>query len=131
MQANLNCIIWSGAKNKAGYPITWFNNKWAYAHRVVAGAKKGEIVRHTCDNPSCVNPNHLIIGTHSENSRDMVNRNRQAKGESAGASRFTKEVVLQIRALQGSFSSHKLSKMFGMSKTNVLDIWKRKIWKHL
>ena len=73
-----SCTLWQGAKNKAGYGITWFKNKWAYAHRAVVNATKGEVVRHTCDNPSCVNPKHLVIGSHKDNSMDMVEKQRQA-----------------------------------------------------
>ena len=127
-----DCVNWTKAKNKAGYGVTWANNKWAYAHRIVVDAKKGEIVRHTCDNPSCVNPKHLIKGTAKENSADMVNKQRQAWGEKAARSELTGHDVLAIRALYFSGkSSREVAKMWGISKTNVLDIWNRKIWKNL
>jgi len=124
-----DCILWTKAKNKAGYGITWANNKWEYAHRAVAKAKKGEVVMHSCDNPSCVNPEHLIIGTHKQNSFDMVRKNRQAKGEQAGNSKLTQEQVTEIRKLKQKLSSRKVASLFSISKTNVLDIWNNKIWK--
>lgn len=123
------CILWQKAKNKAGYGITWHNNKWEYAHRVVAKASKGEVVMHKCDNPSCVNPEHLIVGTSKQNSFDMVSKNRQAKGEQAGNSKLTEKQVLEIRELKQKLSSRKVATMFSISKTNVLDIWNNKIWK--
>lgn len=126
-----NCINWNGAKNKAGYGITWFKNKWAYAHRAVVNAVKGQVVQHTCDNPSCVNPEHLKIGTHKDNSQDMVNKNRQIKGAGSHLSKLLDEHVLDIRFLHGKYSSREVAKMYNISKTNVLDIWNRKIWKHL
>lgn len=126
---NNECILWQKAKNKAGYGITWHNNKWAYAHRAVMNAKKGEVVLHTCDNPSCVNPEHLIIGTSKQNSQDMVSKNRQAKGEKAGSAKLTKAQVIEIRTYKNKLPSRKVAVLFSISKTNVLDIWKNKIWK--
>lgn len=126
-----SCILWTKAKNKAGYGITWSNNKWEYAHRAVVGAKKGDVVRHTCDTPSCVNPQHLFIGTAKENSEDMVAKQRQAYGEKAGNSKLNAHEVLAIRQLMWCSSARKVANMFKISKTNVLDIWNRKIWKHL
>lgn len=126
------CILWPKAKNKAGYGITWSNNKWAYAHRAAVNAKPGEVVRHICDNPSCVNPEHLKIGTHKENSEDMVAKRRHRFGESCPLTKLNGHDVLAIRALQFSDrSSREVAKMFNISKTNVLDIWNRKIWKYL
>jgi hypothetical protein len=126
-----DCIIWNKAVNSLGYPVTWADNKIAYVHRVLMGAKPGDVVMHTCDNPRCVNPDHLKIGTHKENSADMVHKNRQAKGEKAGNSKLTEDMVLRIRHLEGGFSSRAVAAMFNISKTNVLDIWKRKIWRHI
>ena len=123
-----DCIVWNKAKNKAGYGITWHKNKWAYAHRVAVNATKGQVVRHLCDNPSCVNPQHLQIGTHKENSEDMVQKRRQAFGEKAGAAKLTWAQVQQIRALT-HIPSRAIAKLFGCSKTNVLDIRNNKIWK--
>lgn len=126
-----NCTLWQGAKNKAGYGITWFKNKWAYAHRAVVNATKGEIVRHTCDNPSCVNPKHLVIGSHKENSTDMVSKQRQAWGVRAARSKLTEDQVVAIRNLQGAQPSRNVAEIFGTSKTNVLDIWNKRTWKYL
>lgn len=125
------CILWPGAKNSVGYPVTWVNGRTVYKHREVAKAQKGQIVMHTCDNRSCVNPEHLRIGTPKENSLDMVNKNRQARGESCGNSLYTEDCVRQVRSLKGSLSSRKVAALFNMSKTNVLDIWNYKIWRHL
>src|ERR1700761_8106656 len=65
-----------------------------YAHRIAYYINYGvdpiELqVNHTCDNPSCVNPNHLYLGTVADNSRDMVERGRSAKGENHGVSKLT------------------------------------------
>lgn len=127
----MTCIIWPGALNSGGYPVTWHKGKIAYMHRVIAGAKKGEVVMHTCDTPSCVNPTHLVVGTSAENSADMVKKKRQATGEECGNSKLRAPDVEHIRELQGSLSSRKVGKLFGISKTNVLDIWNNKIWRNI
>lgn len=125
------CQMWTGAKNKAGYGVSWHNNHWAYAHRVAANALPKEVVRHICDNPGCVNPDHLITGTHQDNSQDMVNKGRQARGEQSPRAKLTEDIVLLIRSLQNHMSSRQTAGRFGITKTNVLDIWNRKIWKHI
>lgn len=125
------CILWEKAVNSSGYGVTWFGGKQHYAHRVAIGAKKGEVVLHICDNRLCVNPEHLRIGTHADNSTDMVSKNRQAKGEACGNSKLTTSEVITIRELKGKLSSRKVAKLFNISKTNVLDIWNNNIWKGL
>lgn len=126
-----DCVEWSGALNSGGYPVTWHNGKIAYVHRVIMGAKKKEVVMHICDNTKCINPNHLRLGTPAENSADMVSKKRQAVGELCGNSKLKEEDVLKIRSLQGQLSSRKVAAMFHISKTNVLDIWRRFIWGHI
>lgn len=131
MQIKTECVIWPHAKNKAGYGITWFNNKWGYAHRAAINAKPNKVVRHVCDNPSCVNPEHLKIGTHKDNSQDMVNKGRQVKGTQSHLAKLDEDTVRQIKFCKGYMSSRQCAGRFNISKTNVLDIWNNKIWKHL
>ena len=123
------CIIWPKAKNKAGYGVTWHNNKWDYAHRVILNAPKDKIVMHLCDNPSCVNPDHLKLGSPEENSNNMVEKGRQCKGEKSHFAKLTEEQVLQIRQAEGSLRS--IAKKFNTSHVNVGDIKKKRTWKHL
>jgi len=81
------CWLWLASKDKDGYG--WFtlkeNHKTIQAHRYSALLKyidlQNKLVRHTCDNPSCVNPNHLILGSPKDNSKDMIERNRSLIGE--------------------------------------------------
>lgn len=80
--SDASCWEWRGCRNKQGYgKFAAVRQRPSLAHRFSYEAYKGKIedgkiVRHTCDNPSCVNPAHLIIGTHKDNSRDMVERQR-------------------------------------------------------
>lgn len=83
----MSCVLHTGAKDKAGYGYvrrlgkTILAHRWAYcvAHGILPEVISGKVVRHTCDNPSCINPNHLLIGTHQDNVNDKVSRGRQAR----------------------------------------------------
>jgi hypothetical protein len=78
------CVIWTGAKTSLGYGIKRVGKRSLYAHRISycdAHQKTieeihGLVVRHRCDNPSCVNPDHLEIGTQADNMRDKASRGR-------------------------------------------------------
>jgi len=75
------CWLWKGATNSDGYGMLRFRGKKDGAHRVAYTLFRGEIaprmfVCHTCDIPCCVNPDHLWVGTHAENMRDMVAKGR-------------------------------------------------------
>ena len=124
-----DCILWPKAINSSGYGVTWKDGKQVYAHRLVAGAQEGEVVLHTCDNKTCVNPDHLKVGSHAENSKDMVSKNRQAKWEKCARTKFSREIVEFVRKAHGKLSSRELGNLVGMSRTNVLDIWNNNIWK--
>lgn len=83
------CIEWEGSRNEKNYGMVFIKRRKFYAHRIAyckahnidIESIKGKVVRHTCDNPPCVNPDHLILGTQADNVADMISRNRQATGE--------------------------------------------------
>jgi hypothetical protein len=70
------CWLWSGPTRKGGYAAIRYKKKLWTVVRLLTGAKKGETVRHTCDNPNCVNPSHLVKGTQKQNVQDCLNRGR-------------------------------------------------------
>lgn len=82
-----NCWIWTQAKSKTGYGVTSIKKKQMGAHRaayifgVDPGLQPGVCVCHHCDNPPCVRPSHLFLGTTQDNTADMVAKNRQSQGE--------------------------------------------------
>lgn len=80
------CWLWTGGLNKHGYASLMVNGKSIYAHRFSYSHHFGEIgefhVCHKCDTPSCVNPNHLFLGTNKDNSGDRDRKGRTLKGQS-------------------------------------------------
>jgi len=81
VQKTDNCWNWVGAKNRFGYGILHQGNKTQQAHRFIYGylrgpIKPGLVVMHSCDNPPCVNPSHLSVGTIRENALDALRKGR-------------------------------------------------------
>jgi hypothetical protein len=145
-----SCWLWTGSK--AGKYGTFWANKSVGAHRYSYTIYKqpipaGMIIRHTCDEPTCVNPDHLLVGTSKQNSEDMVNRNRQAKGDKHGArlhpelrprgetqglSKLTEDDVREIKVLLGfGVSLRAIAKQFYVDYTNISNIKCGKTWKHI
>lgn len=85
-----DCLLWTGAVGKSGYGAVGYQYKNWSAHRLAWFFINGEIpngliVCHKCDNKLCVNPDHLWLGTHQDNSHDMVRKGRSAKGKRSPA----------------------------------------------
>lgn len=139
------CWEWKASKTPNGYGQFRFNGTRGLAHRVSWMLFKGEIpsnpdhaygvmgVLHKCDNPGCVNPDHLFIGDQSDNSMDSVNKNRWGKrgcpGETHGRALLTEAQVLEIRASTDSLQA--LADRYGISKSAAAHIRYRRSWKHI
>jgi len=133
-----SCWEWQGGRFNTGYGVFNMNPKVMTASRASWILTHGEIARdqhvlHKCDNPPCVNPNHLFIGIHNENTADKVAKNRQAKGEEAGSAKLTNEKVRAIRLLAKitKTSNYKLGELYSMSHTAIGRILSGKTWAHL
>jgi hypothetical protein len=133
------CWNWIGQKAE-GYGVFEMGKVQELAHRTSYRMERGKIpkgmlVCHTCDNPSCVNPNHLFLGTDLDNNRDMMQkgRGRQPIGENAANSKLTEDEVRKIREVytSGETCWAKLGRMFGTSAENVSIIVQRKTWRHV
>lgn len=134
------CWEWTGAKNGLGYGLFRLNGKAQRAHRVsILLHKKKDptnmVVCHACDNPSCVNPDHLWLGTQKDNMRDMRQKGRSAKapsllkGEKHPRSKLTSEQVL---AILGDDRTHvAIAAQYGVSKSLIRSIKSGKTWRHV
>jgi hypothetical protein len=89
----------------------------------------GMHVRHTCDNTRCVNPDHLILGTHQDNMNDGKERNRFPRGEAVKHSKLTWHDVRMIRLLLEDFSQEQVASVFGVSQVAISKIARNKTWK--
>ena len=119
------------------YPKIQINKKRMAISRYLYTKKHGQIprgmeIRHTCDNPACININHLVLGTHKDNMDDRDRRNRQAVGGKINTCKLTKKMVLEIRKLKGVMPSRAIALKFGVSSHNTINcILNRKTWKHI
>lgn len=132
------CWNWNGSKTVLGYGILRINKKRVYAHRQSYSHYKGEIetghvVMHSCDNPSCVNPEHLFCGTQLDNIKDMHFKNRHAKGQMIPNSIFDEDKIKLIRSLYipWKFGCKKVADLVGSDRKHIWQIISGKIWKEV
>ncbi len=130
------CWPWIGWKNEQGYGRVEMDGRSHYAHRVIyelchpgAITREGpkdktsaDFVRHACDNPSCCNPAHLLLGTHQENMQDMVDRGRKVRMASVESPRakLTADDVRSIRKQSAEgVTRDALAKQFNVSLQTI------------
>lgn len=123
-----DCWEWTACKQSQGYGQIRIGGKAILAHRLVIELVTGNavpddlVVCHKCDNPSCVNPDHLFVGTYSDNSQDMYNKGRDITyyGEDCTVAKLTNKQANEIR--KSSESSRILAARYRVSHTTILDI---------
>lgn len=128
------CWIISGCPSRFGYKIHSRNaaHRWAY-YLTFGVIPDGMYVLHKCDNPPCVNPDHLFLGTFQDNMDDMKKKGRKAIlcGEFQPGSKLTWDQVCEIRRLRASgVRSIEIGAMFGVHPNIVWRIHARRLWKH-
>ena len=126
------CWEWLAGKCK-GYGMFWVENRSSHirANRMAWELIHGSIpdgmqILHTCDNPGCVNPKHLWLGTHQDNMIDMFKKGRGNRHLA-----FNVEQVKEIRNLysSGNYSYREIGKIFGVGHSEIGQIIRREIWK--
>jgi hypothetical protein len=139
-EPNSGCWLWTGSVNNWGYGRGRARGlRERGAHRISFRAHRGPIspgllVLHRCDTPSCVNPDHLFLGTTSDNSKDMVAKGRQARigGESHRGAKLTECAVRDIRAIAKSgrpYSVSELARQHGVSRRAIRFVITGASWK--
>lgn len=131
------CWEYQGTRTSDGYG-TFGRSPKTMAHRTMYQEYYGDtligndIVRHTCDNPACCNPHHLLKGTHSDNVNDCIARNRRASraGENNGRARLNRQTVDDIRKINssGMWSNALLCQLFELPRTTVFNIVNNITW---
>ncbi len=125
--------------DRCGYPMTHFQRKQTHLSREVYCRThnlnlldiEGLEIRHTCDTPACINPDHLILGTHIENMADQISRGRRARccGSLNGRAKLSEQIVLLIKQdLKKKETQKFIAKKYNISRSVISLIANHKIW---
>ena len=130
------CWEWKAGKYSFGYGEFSINGKNDLAHRYSYSLYYGEIpkgmfVCHHCDNPPCVNPKHLFLGTHIDNVNDMLQKKRNPRGEKSGNAKLTWKKVRKMRKMYeaDNYKQCELADIFGIKQPQVSSIIRNEAWK--
>ena len=136
------CIHYTGRLTSAGYGRVRYKGRMQLVHRLAYCESngvtlldiKGKVIRHTCDNPKCINPEHLLIGTQADNVQDMMQRQRHVsvRGADSPNTHLTPTDVITIRKLykRGSrkFGGCALGRLYNTSDVTIANIVNGKTW---
>lgn len=131
------CWEWTASKFENGYgqiDTGGKDGKNMKAHRVAwmltnGPIPEGKCVLHTCDNPGCVNPSHLFTGSNADNSYDMMQKNRQARGVANARSKITKQQASIVPILLAlGYTQAYIARSFGVRRQSIWSIAHGKNW---
>lgn len=145
------CWLWTCALHRGGYGRFWHSGRYEQAHRIAYILERGPIpdgliVCHDCpdgDNAACVRPSHLFLGTHLDNSRDMLtkgrhsiyqavnqaSRNPNRCGNGNGMSKLTKSLADEIRQRGATMSAYRLAGEYGVSPKTIYAVLRGETWR--
>lgn len=132
-----SCWEWNGTRNDRGYGKLYYRNRQYRAHRVSYELHHGSIpdgvdICHKCDNPPCVNPNHLFVGTRQVNVNDMVAKGRDLHGERAHHAKLREQDIIEIRALcAAGIPQKEVAERFGVIRRTISFVVSRQTWRHV
>ena len=131
------CHIWQAAHDIKGYGMFRLDNWMQRAHRVAYACHNEvqltakDIIRHTCDTPACVNPAHLLLGTHQDNVNDKLARGRQPRGTTNYNSKLTEDQVFIIYTNHDLGTQTEIGKLFNVDFHTVSGIRRNVTWRHV
>ena len=146
------CWEWTAARNSKGYGAFWDGTRHQKAHRYswelqIGTIPEGLLVCHKCDNPKCVRPDHLFLGTYQDNAIDAINKGRMVpppgyekyndawavRGERKGNAIFTDADIISIRERwrSGSATVREMADQYGTYRQTIRRIVKRERWAHI
>lgn len=136
------CWGWKGHLDKNGYPLLKSGTGGKEFKETRGGRiswliyrgeiPKGKYLLHTCDNPTCTNPEHMFLGTPKENSQDMVAKGRGNKGSKHGNSKLDEEKIKEIRKMyDDGYKVTVIMGKFGICGAHVRAVGNREVWKHV
>ena len=128
------CWEWTGRRDADGYGIAWVGGKKSVASRLayetyVAPIPVGMAVCHKCDNPPCVNPDHLFVGTTADNIHDSVRKGRFSRGEKIYTAKLTEADVRDIRNSPGNLAE--LASKYGVHQNTIRRVINGRAWRHV
>ena len=129
------CWEYRGARDPKNYGCMKMPRR--YAHRVsyehhVGPIGPGQVVRHRCDNPPCVNPAHLVVGTKGDNQRDMQERGRSTRGERSGVHRRSEASIDYLHLLASRGMPHEgIADLTGLRQGYISKIISGSLWPHV
>lgn len=139
VEKTASCWLWTACLNPNGYGHLRVDKAdWA-AHRLSWEIHRGPIpdglwVLHHCDNPPCINPAHLFLGTCRDNHADMIAKGRKVTvrlcGELSGVAKLTAQKVVEIRALRATgLTQQAIADRFGVTQRTISYIESGRVWR--
>lgn len=141
-EPNSGCVLWIECVNAHGYGRVRWEGRPQLCHRLSYAVAFGPIpqgmsVLHKCDNPGCINPDHLRLGTQADNNADMRAKGRSSDGrarpkvwgERNGHARHTEKLMLAVKRADGTYAE--IARIYGVSETSVGYVKRGIQWSHL